>query len=106
MNGPVSQQIRKALTPDGRPSSVLAALSEVDRKAAELQVIQDTLTAAAVIGEYTCVCGSGLMFTKDSTIEDYAHLNRWLGHHGRCEDVTKLESELAGYKRTLERVSW
>lgn len=73
-----------------RKSAFFAALDEVNRKIADEQLQAEAFAAA--VGEHTCVCGSGIYFTPDSTLDDYAELNRWLGHHGRCPEVAQLES--------------
>lgn len=47
----------------------------------------DALQAAFItaVGVFTCPCGEQTEFTETSTLEDYAALNRWLGHHARCD---------------------
>lgn len=67
------------------PAGFFRALSEADNFCAEnadAGQYRQALTAA--VGVYTCPCGDGFEFTEDSTIEDYAALNRWLGRHERC----------------------
>lgn len=59
-------------------------LTEVDQRLAELQAIRETIAAAA--GTYDCPHDDGYfeLFEGDS-IEDYAALNRFLGHHNNCK---------------------
>lgn len=44
-----------------------------------LEVLREAFTAA--VGEYSCWCGGVYEFDEDSTVEEYAGLNRWLGLH-------------------------
>lgn len=43
------------------------------------QALREAFTAA--VGEYSCPCGGVYEFDEDSSLEDYAALNRWLGLH-------------------------
>lgn len=49
---------------------------------------------AAAVGFYDCPCGGAFELTHDSGLEDYAALNRWLGHHGDgCRSLLRAENE-------------
>lgn len=56
---------------------------DLDAVIATIDALQAALTAAA--GVFTCPCGEQTEFTETSTLDDYATLNRWLGHHARCD---------------------
>ena len=66
------------------PRTLPTVLADQDRALADLQHIRETIEAAA--GTYDCPepCDGYFELFEDSSIEDYAALNRWLGHHGRC----------------------
>ncbi len=86
-----------------RPSAFFGALEDVNHKIADDQLIADALTAAVRV--YECdVCGAVCEFTSVATIDDYAVLNRWLGHHNRCADFAAVEAAglaLVGTVRNL-----
>lgn len=90
--------------------------------------IVDT-TFEAAVGFYNCRCGvEPFEFTEHATIEDYAALNRWVGHHNRCgtgavemadtlaaglpvanaqlAEVARLREELDGKKTELDNVMY
>lgn len=70
-------------------SGIVQSVTGIDELIAE----RDTLRAAfaAAVGFYDCPCGSGFEFGVDSTLEDYAALNRWLGAHVPCP-VARVEA--------------
>jgi hypothetical protein len=49
------------------------------------------------VGTYSCPCGSVFEFADDSTLEEYAALNRWLGRHESCNiggsEMDRLERD-------------
>lgn len=63
----------------------------IDELLAERDTIQQAFAAA--VGFYDCPCGSAFEFIEDSTLEDYASLNRWLGAHVPCPSVAVAELE-------------
>lgn len=83
--------------------SALKALDDLcaerDRLAVDHQLVQDAMSAA--VGCYDCLaCGSSYEFAEDSTLEEYAGLNRWLGRHfGVCDvnEPVAEESSMPGY---------
>jgi hypothetical protein len=77
---------------NARPSAFFAALNEANRRVTDAQVQRDDFARA--VGFYSCPCGSEFEFTEDSTLEDYAALNRWLGtHFGDCSVLLRAELE-------------
>lgn len=72
------------LTGQRRPSKFFSALDTATAKAADAELIRDTL--ARSVGFYDCPCGSEFEFTEHDGIEAYGALNRWLGQHvgDRC----------------------
>lgn len=66
----------------GKPSVFFQALNEANRRVLDAAIIADTFARA--VGNYQCSCGESFEFVDGMGIDDYAALNRWLGHHGRC----------------------
>jgi hypothetical protein len=89
-----------------RPSKFFAALTEADTFCGERDL--NKLAFAAAVGEYSCLCGSAFEFDVDSTLEEYAALNRWLGLH--CSDDHNAAiaddqiAELAAAKESIRRL--
>lgn len=61
---------------------VVGQFRQLDRDAADLADIRRAIAAAH--GLHRCACGQGWYLASNATIDDYAALNRWLGHHDRC----------------------
>ncbi|MCT7369414.1 hypothetical protein [Mycolicibacterium llatzerense] len=91
MNGVLGQRIQDALRGPDRSASPLAVYQKFDRDAADLRDMRDTLARA--VRDYECECGETTVFAAGSTLEDYAELNQWLGHHRRCGEVAAAHSE-------------
>ncbi|ORA40933.1 hypothetical protein BST20_01940 [Mycobacterium branderi] len=74
-------------------------VAQVDELRAENDSVREAFAAA--VGYYSCPCGAQFEFAEDSTLEEYAALNRWLGrHYGACADQlaadnARLENQLA-----------
>jgi len=79
-----SARIVNALTGAKAPTEFFKALDDATRQAAESALTRGVFAAA--VGDYSCPCGSTYEFADDSTLEEYAGLNRWLGRHGLCTD--------------------
>lgn len=86
--------------PDTRPSKFFKAMSEANNQIDEFdglhRRVNELESAAAVaaemfaaaIGFYACGdCLASFEFTEDSGLDEYAALNRWLGHHERCAEM-------------------
>lgn len=83
-----ARRFHEALNPPAAKVSVLDQYQKLDHSLADLQAIRDTMAAA--VRPYLCPdCGETFEFTADSTIEDFAELNRWLGYHDRCTEVAE-----------------
>lgn len=75
--------------PPRPPSAFFQSLQHADDKLTELEQLRAENTAVRdqlrmAVGFYSCPCGSAFEFDEDSTLEDYAALNRWLGQHVPC----------------------
>ncbi|MCP3811814.1 hypothetical protein NLX62_05650 [Mycobacteriaceae bacterium Msp059] len=79
---PVFRRIEQFTGNDSRASVFFDALNEAGRRATDAELVRDAFARA--VGVHRCGCGEQFEFTAESTIDDYAALNRWLGHHGRC----------------------
>jgi len=77
-----SARIVDALTGARASTEFFRALDDATRQAAETALAREMFAAAA--GHYSCPCGSSYEFCDDSTLEEYAGLNRWLGRHESC----------------------
>ena len=56
------------------------------------ETLPEAFTAA--VGGRDCPCGAVFEFTADSSLEDYAALNRWLGQHlGTCSTALTAERD-------------
>lgn len=91
MNGILTQRIQQALAGPERSVSLAPVLKKLDRDAAQLADMRDTL-ARAVRGYECGVCGDTAEFTEAGTLDDYAALCIWLGRHERCDEVKALRS--------------
>ncbi|KMV23360.1 hypothetical protein [Mycobacterium heckeshornense] len=60
-------------------ATIVQAVRAVDQLRAENDSVREAFAAA--VGYYSCPCGAQFEFAEDSTLEEYAALNRWLGRH-------------------------
>lgn len=82
MTAPAFRSIDQ-LTGDKAPPSVFfEALDAAGQRATDAELVRDAF--ARSVGHYACPCGESFEFPDTGGIDDYATLNRWLGHHGRC----------------------
>ncbi|OBF29811.1 hypothetical protein [Mycolicibacterium conceptionense] len=82
MTAPAFRSIDQLTGTNARPSAFFEALDEAGRRATDAELVRDAF--ARSVGFYICPCGDGFDFPATGGIDDYAALNRWLGHHGRC----------------------
>jgi len=99
-----SARIVDALTGARAPTEFFKALDDATRQAAETALAREMLAAA--VGDYSCSCGSTYEFTADSTLEEYAGLNRWLGRHEACtihgSELDRLERDNTKLRESAE----
>jgi len=90
-----SARIVDALTGAKAPTEFFKALDDATRQAAETALAREVFAAAA--GDYSCPCGSSYEFDQDSTLEEFAGLQRWLGRHESCtvdgSELDRLERD-------------
>ncbi|PIJ36765.1 hypothetical protein BMW24_003625 [Mycobacterium heckeshornense] len=85
--------------------SIASVVAQVDELRAENDSVREAFAAA--VGYYSCPCGAQFEFAEDSTLEEYAALNRWLGrHYEPCaslmhEDARFRIAELEGEVESL-----
>ncbi|MGA5542728.1 hypothetical protein ACPCIR_12825 [Mycobacterium sp. NPDC051198] len=84
MTAPVFRSIDQLTGDKARPSVFFAALEEAGQRATDVELVRDAFARA--VARYTCPCGDSFEFPDTGGIDDYAALNRWLGHHGRCTE--------------------
>lgn len=82
MTAPAFRSIDQLTGDMARPSVFFGALEEAGRRATDAELVRDAFDRA--VGHYACPCGDSFEFPEPGGIDDYAALNRWLGHHGRC----------------------
>lgn len=68
---------------------ILDTADEIAAQALSARLTHEAFGTAA--GFYDCPCGSEYEFDEDSTLEDYAGLNRWLGQHMPCSVLAAAE---------------
>lgn len=81
---PAFRSIDQLSGDNARPSAFFSALDEATRQAIDTELVRDAFARA--VGRHACRCGESFEFPEDGGIDDYAALNRWLGHHGRCTE--------------------
>lgn len=79
---PAFRSIDQLTGDKARASVFFEALNEAGRRATDAELVRDVF--ARSVGFYACPCGDSFEFPAPGGIDDFASLNRWLGHHGRC----------------------
>jgi hypothetical protein len=110
MTAPVFRSVCQ-LTGEKAESPVLKILDSAAKIAAQATTAELARAAFdAAVGFYSCPCGGAFEFDPDSTLEDYAALNRWLGHHEVCAERSELYRQLelahARINELTSEVAW